>query len=474
MRVCCPIHGPIELGPASAHVACTSAMLRLDGVRQLGGCAYVYPSATHTRRAHSLGVAYLSRVAGERLRAIRPDLVSAQDVARLEMAGLVHDLGHGPFSHLFEVCFPGFSHEEEGLRQLSLLAQRDHEFVALAATYLGEGWEQAVWAMMIGDDVVDAERAFLYQVVHAHASGIDTDKLDYLARDSHTVFGTSNTIAIDRILNGMRIVGHNGRMILAFDERVAADVFHVYRLRASLHRQVYQHRSTLLVESLLCDALRRVDDARVGARRESLQDVLTRGGVGELVDAMITADPSAKIELVARWKAWRRVDATVPLRTSPHCGACGGTTLIVHRFCQACGAILGDRPHVGDTEPKRLLHDELCSTTATRQVHRASGHDVRVTISDVHGGAHCVRADGFGGTWHDWSWDTIPIVRDGQIAHDVAERHQPPGTMRWREAACYAAPGTSDEAMETIKTAFLSWGQTIERLGVACELAAAQ
>merc|ERR1719482_152398 len=125
--------------------------------------------------------------------------------------------------------------------------------------------------------------------------------------------------------------------------------------------------------------------------------------------------------------------------------------------------MLQHRPHAGaaggaTAAPRRLMHDDLCSVTATRHVQSRSGHEMRLTISDVHGGAHCVRADRFGGTWQDWSWDVIPIVRDGRIAHDVAEHHQSPGTMRWREAACYAPPGTPDDAMESIKAAFLSWG----------------
>ena len=465
MRVCCPIHGSIELGPVAAHVACTSAMLRLDGVRQLGGCSYVYPSATHTRRMHSLGVAHLSKLAGERLQALRPDLVAARDVARLELAGLVHDLGHGPFSHLFEVCVPRFSHEEEGIRQLAALTRRDAAFAALAATHLGADWEPAVHAMVLGDDGIEPQRAFLYQIVHAHASGVDTDKLDYLARDSHMVFGSSNALASERILHGMRIVVHGGRAILAFDERVAADVFHVYRMRTMLHRQVYQHRSTLLVESLLCDALRRIDAARVAAGRRSLQTLVVEEGVGALVDATVTLDAAADIATVAEWKRWHRVDATVQLRTSPHCGACGGVTRIVDRFCQACGASLEHRPHVRAPGALRLLHDQMTAAEASRQMQASTSCAVRVTISDVHGGAHCVRQDPFGSAWNDWAWDVIPIVRDGELATDVAARHQPAGTMRWREAACYAPPGTSDAALQEIRAHFLAWGRRQMNIG---------
>ena len=238
MRIFCAVHGTIELGECAAHVAQSPAFHRLDGIRQLGGCSYVYPSATHTRREHSLGVAHLSQKAGRRLQQLYPDLVSDANVACLELAGLVHDLGHGPFSHTFEK-FTTFSHEQEGMRIFHAFCD-DSAFCEKAARSLGDGWLKEVECMVLGR-VPESEspRAFLFQIVHAHHSGIDTDKLDYLQRDCYAVMGSSIVLDTDRIVDGMRIEETNdGALALGFDERIQAEVYNVYRIRTMLHRQV--------------------------------------------------------------------------------------------------------------------------------------------------------------------------------------------------------------------------------------------
>ena len=81
----------------------TAEFQRLDRIRQLGGCFYVYPSATHTRKVHSVGVAHLCGEMARHLQKKQPDLeIDESDILCIELAGLVHDLGHGPFSHMFE------------------------------------------------------------------------------------------------------------------------------------------------------------------------------------------------------------------------------------------------------------------------------------------------------------------------------------------------------------------------------------
>ena len=119
-RVADRLYGEVRLHPLLAAVAATPAFFRLDDVRQLGACFLVYPSATHTRREHSIGVCHLAGLLAERLRALHPHLVDADDVLCVQLAGLLHDVGHGPLSHTFEahVARTGgeaWSHEEMGV-----------------------------------------------------------------------------------------------------------------------------------------------------------------------------------------------------------------------------------------------------------------------------------------------------------------------------------------------------------------------
>ena len=98
------VHGQINIHGLLVAVMDTAEFQRLDRIKQVGGCTYVYPSATHSRKEHSLGVAWLAGMMVNHLAAQDPDLnITPCDVLCVQLAGLVHDLGHGPFSHMFEV-----------------------------------------------------------------------------------------------------------------------------------------------------------------------------------------------------------------------------------------------------------------------------------------------------------------------------------------------------------------------------------
>uniref|UniRef100_A0A667ZFZ6 HD/PDEase domain-containing protein n=1 Tax=Myripristis murdjan TaxID=586833 RepID=A0A667ZFZ6_9TELE len=101
-----PIHGHMEIHPLLVKFIDTPQFQRLRNIKQLGAAYYVYPGASHNRFEHSIGVAYL---AGQFLQALRdrqPNLgITDEDILCVQIAGLCHDLGHGPFSHLFDGKF---------------------------------------------------------------------------------------------------------------------------------------------------------------------------------------------------------------------------------------------------------------------------------------------------------------------------------------------------------------------------------
>ncbi|XP_039460261.1 deoxynucleoside triphosphate triphosphohydrolase SAMHD1-like [Oreochromis aureus] len=112
-----PIHGHIELHPLLVKIIDTPQFQRLRKIKQLGGGYYVFPGASHNRFEHSVGVGHL---AGELVKALRAkqleeleqepstdseSLINDRDVLCVQIAGLCHDLGHGPFSHVFDGMF---------------------------------------------------------------------------------------------------------------------------------------------------------------------------------------------------------------------------------------------------------------------------------------------------------------------------------------------------------------------------------
>ena len=212
------VHGQIELGGLLVAVMDTAEFQRLDRVRQLGGCYFVYPSATHTRKEHSIGVAHLAGFMARHLAKSQPELeIDEADVLCVELAGLVHDLGHGPFSHMFEEFMseatppnaPKWEHEEMSGKLLRRLlrvnevpvadyfpdcsAADAEEHINFVVKLIEGLKDEAKWP----DDIGRREnKRFLFDIVSNKRNGIDVDKLDYLVRDGMAAFGCSAKVRV--------------------------------------------------------------------------------------------------------------------------------------------------------------------------------------------------------------------------------------------------------------------------------------
>jgi deoxynucleoside triphosphate triphosphohydrolase SAMHD1 len=124
-----PIHGHIELSRLCISIIDTPQFQRLRDISQLGGVYYVFPGASSRRFEHCIGVSHLARKFTEKLRDEQPELlITSTDILCVEIAGLCHDLGHGPFSHLYDGKFLNainktnkFIHEHASIGLLDLL-----------------------------------------------------------------------------------------------------------------------------------------------------------------------------------------------------------------------------------------------------------------------------------------------------------------------------------------------------------------
>lgn len=122
-----PIHQSIQLDELTVRIIDTPQFQRLGKLKQLGTCSFVFRGATHTRFEHSIGVAYLSEKFVKHLQDNQPELnITRSDVLCVKIAGLCHDLGHGPFSHVFDGVFlssmkKNWKHEQGSVNMLRYL-----------------------------------------------------------------------------------------------------------------------------------------------------------------------------------------------------------------------------------------------------------------------------------------------------------------------------------------------------------------
>lgn len=206
---------------------------RLRRIKQLGLTHLVYPGALHTRFHHSLGAMHLMAQALEVLKSKGVYISNEESLAACQ-AILLHDLGHGPFSHALETTIvSGVSHEE--LTDL-FLEELSREF---------KGLELAL-EMFRGR----YPRPFFSALI---AGQLDMDRLDYLRRDSFFTGVTEGQVGSERIIKMLNVVDDQ----LVVDEKGHLSVQHFLSARRIMYWQVYYHKTVLAAESLLINILRR-------------------------------------------------------------------------------------------------------------------------------------------------------------------------------------------------------------------------
>ena len=219
-------------------------MQRLNRIRQLGLSFFVYPGAMHSRFLHSLGAMHLMHEAITSLCEKGVDITEKEATAAMA-AILMHDVGHGPFSHVFEeagMLPAGMSHEDISLMMMEEIKE---EFRTSA---VNDGLEILTMAMDIFQDKYP--KHFLHQLI---SSQLDVDRLDYLCRDSFFCGVTEGSVASARILKMMNI--KDGRLVVEAKGIYSVEKFLV--ARRLMYWQVYLHHTSVAAEQVLIKILKR-------------------------------------------------------------------------------------------------------------------------------------------------------------------------------------------------------------------------
>jgi HD superfamily phosphohydrolase len=297
-----PVHGLVSFESEEERVVellmDTPEMQRLRRVRQLGVTALAFPGAEHTRFAHAVGAAFVMKQLLARLRAIHEELpfwhrVTTDRARDALAAALLHDVGHGPLSHLFEDAIPGTPHHEVWTERIVLDPSTGvHKVMA----ELDPQMPARVAALVRGEH----ELPYLAKAV---SGTFDVDRCDYLLRDAHSTGVRYGVFDLDWLLRSLRFVPHreassagpssggiasaplSGRSApsLGIDGAKGLPAIEAFILaRLFMFQQVYLHKATRAAEWMIHRALgRAAERLRDGDRLELVPRAIELGAHGE-------------------------------------------------------------------------------------------------------------------------------------------------------------------------------------------------
>jgi uncharacterized protein len=209
---------------------------RLRRIKQVGLTSLVYPGALHTRFHHALGALHLTQEAIETLRSKGTEITETEAEA-VCIAILLHDIGHGPFSHALEHTIIDLHHEELSLMFMEELNEEFDGKLSLAIEIFSN----------------KHSKKFLYQLVSGQ---LDMDRMDYLNRDSFFTGVSEGVIGYDRIIKMLAV--HEGELVV--EEKGIYSIEKFLIARRLMYWQVYLHKTGVAAEQMLINVLKRAKE----------------------------------------------------------------------------------------------------------------------------------------------------------------------------------------------------------------------
>lgn len=281
------IHGFMKISNLACKIIDTPQFQRLRYLHQLGTCHYVFPNATHTRFEHSLGTYHL---AGRLLDSIKLN-TSPKELNRclslikelsnyyirtygdkphhklddyvcelVKISALCHDLGHGPFSHVFDDVFipmmrnlynkeihPLEKHENRSCLILEHIIKSDRELSRLIH-------KDDILFMKSLINPGDGQAGFIYQIVSNNLNSVDVDKYDYIARDTYFL-GLKFGFDCSRLISDAKVIDN----IICYPEQIYYEVASIFKTRYRLHKQTYSHKIVIAIQYMINDMMALVD-----------------------------------------------------------------------------------------------------------------------------------------------------------------------------------------------------------------------
>jgi len=252
-----PVHRYIRFSQVEKEVIDSPAFQRLRRIRQLAGAHLVYPSAQHSRFEHSLGAMHIAGLAGESL-LVKGYIDHAEAVQDLRLGALLHDIGHGPFSHLFEEVLEyrrGTTHEEMGKKIIT-----ESEIADILDKH-GHSADQ-ICRLSFGQSKVN----FMNEII---SGGLSADIMDYLPRDGLFTGAEYAKVDYHRLLSSLEVSKNR----LALNRSALNSLESMLISRYEMFKAVYFHKTVRSAEVMLLRSMIAADEA-LGLTDISLQNYL--------------------------------------------------------------------------------------------------------------------------------------------------------------------------------------------------------
>jgi len=241
-----PVHGYVYITEAEKEIIDSYPVQRLHRLKQLAGAEFVYPGANHTRFEHSIGVMYLAGRLSE-----NPNLsqhLSEEEVQTIRIAALLHDVGHGPFSHVFEhllVKFLNKTHED----MTTWVIEKSE----LGDVISGLGYDPSLVGKLAVGSLRKSGKAFIDQIIR---SAVDVDKLDFVVRDTYHTGAEYGYVDIFRLIHMLDILDEN----LAVDLGALSALESFMLARIESFKSIYFHRVGRAAQIMIAMAMEEAKD----------------------------------------------------------------------------------------------------------------------------------------------------------------------------------------------------------------------
>ncbi len=239
-----PVHGYVYITEQEKDIIDSYPVQRLRRLRQLAGSEYVYPGANHTRFEHSVGVMYLAGRVVENPNI--SEVVSEEEAEMVRIAGLLHDVGHGPFSHVFEHLL---DKEEKTHEDMTQWIVKNSELDTILERI---GYDSEEVGRLAVGLLHKPGKTYLDQII---SSAVDVDKQDFVVRDTYHTGAEYGFIDIFRLIHALDVLGEN----LAVDLGALSALESLIIARIESFKSIYFHRVGRAAQIMLAMAMERAN-----------------------------------------------------------------------------------------------------------------------------------------------------------------------------------------------------------------------